>query len=339
MIVLTADAGGTRTRLALHDTEDGADRGALEPEVVEALPSNSAPRLEEIVRGFLERHAVAGRIEAACIGVPGPVVEGSVRATNLPWVVDEKAFGEDLGISKVRLVNDHAATAAALPLLTAEDLITLHPGRPERERQVFAILAPGTGLGQAYSLRGGDGRHHPFPSEGGHVEFAPKDALELDLWQYLRVKLRKRVSIERVLSGPGIMNIYSFLRDRSHGDEPTALRDEIAAANDPAAVVSGHGLSGTHAICSMALDIFARVLGSQAGDVALTYLSTGGVFLGGGIPPKVAPKLRSGGTVEAFLRKGRLSPLVEMTPLHIITNDRAALLGAASIAVTLADRC
>jgi glucokinase len=235
----------------------------------------------------------------------------------------------------VRLVNDHAATAAALPLLKSEDLITLHPGREERERRVFAVLAPGTGLGQAYSVRDADGRFHAFPSEGGHVEFAPKDALEFDLLKYLQEKLHKRVSIERVLSGPGIMNIYSFLRDRSRCEEPEALRAEIAAAPTPAAVVSGHGLSGKYSICSMALDIFARLLGSQAGDVVLTYLSTGGLFLGGGIPPKVAAKLQEGGTVEAFLKKGRLSPLVEMTPLHVIKNDRAAMLGAAAIAASL----
>lgn len=335
MTILTADAGGTRTRLALHDTSGKTDRRSLEPVCVDVLPSASAPTLEEIVRNFLARHPVADRLEAACIGVPGPVLAGSVRATNLPWVIDENVFGEKLGIPKVRLVNDHAATAAALPLLTPNDLITLHPGREDRERRVFAILAPGTGLGQAYSILGTDGCHHPFPSEGGHVEFAPKDEIEFELLNYLKNKLRKRVSIERVLSGPGILNIYSFLRDRSYGEEAPALRDEIAAARDPAAVVSGHGLSGRYAICSMALDIFARVLGSQAGDVVLTYLSTGGVFLGGGIPPKVAARLKAGGTVAAYLHKGRLSPLAEMTPLHIIQNDRAALLGAAAIAANL----
>ena len=212
--------------------------------------SRSAASLEAIVREFLERNNAAGRVEAACIGLPGPVVRGTVRATNLPWVIEERAFGENLGIPKVRLVNDHAATAAALPLLKPEDLITLHPGREERERRVFAVLAPGTGLGQAYSVLGADGRHHPFPSEGGHVEFAPKDELEFDLLKYLQEKLRKRVSIERVLSGPGIMNIYSFLRDRSYKEEPEALRAEIAAAPVPAAVVSGHGLSGKYSICS-----------------------------------------------------------------------------------------
>ncbi len=335
MAILTGDAGGTHTRLALHEPQGMTHRRALEPIVMEVLESSSAPALEEIVRGFLERNPIKGRIEAACIGVPGPVWGGAVQATNLPWVITERGLGETLGIPRVRLVNDHAATAAALPLLAPEDLITLHPGRPERERRVFAILAPGTGLGQAYSVLGTDGRHHPFPSEGGHVEFAPKDEIEFELLNYLKNKLRKRVSVERVLSGPGLLNIYSFLRDRAYGNEPEALREEISAAPVPAAVVSEHGLSGRYAICSMALDIFARVLGSQAGDVVLTYLSTGGVFLGGGIPPKVAERLQAGGTVAAYLHKGRLSPLVEMTPLHIIQNDRAALLGAAAIATNL----
>jgi glucokinase len=335
MTILAGDVGGTKTRLVLCERTEPRTRHTLDDRSVAEFDSNSAPSLEEIVREFLGRHNAAGRIEAACIGVPGPVVGGSVRATNLPWVIEEKAFGEKLGIKKVRLVNDHAATAAALPLLEPEDLITLHPGREDREHRVFAILAPGTGLGQAYSVLGADGRHHPFPSEGGHVEFAPKDELEFDLLKYLQEKLRKRVSIERVLSGPGIMNIYTFLRDRSYCDEPEPLRTEIAAAPTPAAVVTDHGLKGTHPICVQTLGIFARLLGSQAGDVVLTYLSTGGLFLGGGIPSKVAAKLQEGGTVEAYLRKGRLSPLVEMTPLHIIKNNRAAMLGAAAIAASL----
>jgi len=335
MTILAGDAGGTKTRLALYERTGPSNRHGLEHRSAADFGSRSAASLEQIVLEFLERNDAAGRIEAACIGLPGPVVGGSVRATNLPWVIEESAFGANLGIPKVRLVNDHAATASAVPLLGPEDLIVLHPGREGRERRVFAVLAPGTGLGQAYSVLGADGRHHPFASEGGHVEFAPKDKLEFDLLNYLKEKLQKRVSIERVLSGPGIMNIYSFLRDRSYSEAPEALRAEIAAAPIPAAVVSGHGLSGKYPICSMALDIFARLLGSQAGDVVLTYLSTGGLFLGGGIPPKVAAKLQEGGTVEAYLRKGRLSPLVEMTPLNIIKNDRAALLGAAAIAASL----
>jgi glucokinase len=335
MVILAGDVGGTKTRLAFYERRDAANRQALDRQVMADFDSRSAPSLEAIVRGFLEHNRIAARVEAACIGIPGPVMGGSVRATNLPWVIEEQAFGEALGIRKVRLVNDHAATAAALPLLGANDLMTLHPGREDRERRVFAVLAPGTGLGQAYSVLGTDGRHHPFPSEGGHVEFAPKDELEFDLLKYLRDKLRKRVSIERVLSGPGILNIYSFLRDRSYCEEPEALRTEIAATATPAAVVTEYGLRGTYPICVRSLDLFARLLGSRAGDVVLTYLCTGGLFLAGGIPPKVAGKLMEGGTVEAYLQKGRMSPLVEMTPLHIIKDDRAALLGAAAIAAEL----
>lgn len=335
MTILAGDVGGTHTRLALYEPTAPGNRPAGAPRVMAVFDSASAPSLEQIVQGFLERNQASGRVEAACIGIPGPVVAGTVRATNLPWVLSERAFGEKLGIPKVRLVNDHAATAAALPLLGADEVITLHPGREDRERRVFAVLAPGTGLGQAYLVLGPDGRYHPFPSEGGHVEFAPKDDLEFQLLGYLKAKLGKRVSIERVLSGPGIMNIYSFLRDRSYCEEPEALREEIAAAAAPAAVVTDHGMRATYPICAKALDVFARLLGSQAGDVVLTYLSTGGVFLGGGIPSKVESKLKEGGMVEAYLRKGRLSPLVEMTPLQVIKADRAGLLGAAAIATSL----
>jgi glucokinase len=335
MVILAVDAGGTKTRLALYERRDAANRQPLERRIVTECDSRRAASLQGIVREFLERQQITDRVDAACIGVPGPVVRGTVRATNLPWVIDEQSFGEDLRIGKVRLVNDHAATAAGLPLLEPEDLIMLHPGREDRERRVYAVLAPGTGLGQAYLVLDADGRHHPFPSEGGHVEFAPKDEIEFDLLKYLKDKLRRRVSIERVLSGPGILNIYSFLRDRSHCEEPEDLRAEIAAAPTPAAVVTEHGMRGTHSICVRTLDLFARLLGSQAGDVVLTYLSTGGLFLSGGIPPKIAVKLQEGGTVEAYLRKGRISPLVEMTPLQVIRDDRVALLGAAVIAADL----
>jgi glucokinase len=335
MTILAGDVGGTKTRLALYEPSAPGERAAREPLVMAIVSSTSAPSLEQIVQGFLEHNQAVGRIEAACIGIPGPVVHGTVRATNLPWMLAERTFGEKLEIAKVRLVNDHAATAAALPVLGADDVITLHPGREDRERRVFAVLAPGTGLGQAYLVLGSDGRYHPFPSEGGHVEFAPKDELEFQLLGYLKTKLGKRVSIERVLSGPGIMNIYSFLRDRSYGEETEMLREEIAAAATPAAVVTDHGMAGTYRICEKALDVFARLLGSQAGDVVLTYLSTGGLFLGGGIPPKIEAKLKEGGTVEAYLRKGRLSPLVEMTPLQVIKDDRVGLLGAAAIAAGL----
>jgi glucokinase len=331
MAILAGDVGGTNTRLAIYARAgDG-----FEPRRMAVFPSRAFPTLDAIVRAFLAAGEPRPPVEAACLGVPGPVVDGIVRATNLPWVLEEGALSAALALPKLTLVNDHVATAAALPLLGSDGLITLHPGLPQRAREVFAVVAPGTGLGQAYLVRGADGRYRPMPSEGGHTEFAPRDEIEFDLLTYLQARLRKRVSVERVLSGPGLMNIYAFLRERRHLDEPDGLRGEIAAAAAPAAVVSEHGLSGRHPICVRTLDLFARLLGSQAGDVVLTYLSTGGLFLGGGIPAKVAVKLQEGGTVEAYLNKGRLSPVVAMTPLYVIRDECAALLGAAAIAAAL----
>ncbi len=335
MIILAGDAGGTKTRLALYRMTGPQHRPDLECLAVTDFESGSAPSLEVIVREFLERHDRMGGIKAACMGVPGPIVQGTVRATNLPWQIEEDAFAGNLGIPRFRLVNDHVATAAAIPLLRPEDTEALHPGLDDRESRIFALLAPGTGLGQAYLLLDEHGRCQPFPSEGGHVEFAPRDELEFDLLKYLLDKFRTRVSVERVLSGPGLVNIYSFLRDQSHCEVPDSLREEMATARQPAAVVSAHGMTGRFPICVRALDIFAGLLGSRAGDIVLTYLSTGGLYLGGGIPPKIIGKLREGRTVEAYLRKGRLSPLVESTPMRVIMNERAALLGAALIAAGL----
>jgi len=331
MSLLAGDVGGTKTRLAIYDRAGDA----FELRHMAVYESSASPTLETVVQAFLGEHPPAQPIEAACFGIPGPVVRGLVRTTNLPWVLEERSLAANLNVPKIRPVNDLAATAAALPLLGPADLITLHPGLQEREREVYAVVAPGTGLGQAFLIRGAGGRYHSFPTEGGHVEFAPKDELEFDLLTYLQSRLRKRVSVERVLSGPGILNIYAFFRERRNLEEPEALREEIASAPAPAAVVSEHGLKGTHDICVQALDLFARLLGSHAGDAVLTYLSTGGMFLGGGIPPKLAAKLQEGGTVAAYLHKGRLSPMVAMTPLHVIRDDRAALLGAASIAAAL----
>jgi glucokinase len=332
MNILAGDAGGTNTRLALYEWTPPRGRNSLKCRSVSVFDSRSAPSLAEIVRRFLDQHVSTGRIEAACIGLPGPIVAGTVRATNLPWLIVEKELAGNLGISRFRLVNDHVATAAAIPLLGPDDTAVLHPGLEDREKRVFALLAPGTGLGQAYLWVDEQDCIHPFPSEGGHVEFAPRDALEFDLLNYLLDKFRSRVSIERVLCGPGLVNIYSFLRDRRYHEEPDSLRNEIAASRHPAAIISAYGMSGRFPICVRALDIFAGLLGSRAGDVVLTYLCTGGMYFGGGMPPKILGKLREGGVVDAYLRKGRLSPLVESTPLRVILDDRAALLGAASIA-------
>ena len=231
-------------------------------------------------------------------------------------------------------MNDLSSTIAAVPSFLPEDLVTLHPGHTDREKHVFAILAPGTGLGQAYMPVTDEGTYYPLPSEGGHVEFAPKTDLEFDLLKYMQRKLKKRVSIERVLCGPGLVNIYNFLKDLGYNDEPPELKEEIST-HDAAAVIATTGIEGSYEICVKALDMFATLLGSQAGDLVLSYLATGGLYLGGGIPPKILPKLQEGGVVEAYLKKGRLSPLVEATPLYVIKDDHAALLGAATMASRL----
>ena len=229
MSLLAGDVGGTKTRLAIYDRAGDA----FELRHMAVYESSASPTLETVVQAFLGEHPPAQPIEAACFGIPGPVVRGLVRTTNLPWVLEERSLAANLNVPKIRLVNDLAATAAALPLLGPADLITLHPGLQEREREVYAVVAPGTGLGQAFLIRGADGRYHPFPTEGGHVEFAPKDELEFDLLTYLQSRLRKRVSVERVLSGPGILNIYAFFRERRNLEEPEALREEIASRTGP----------------------------------------------------------------------------------------------------------
>jgi len=326
-MILAGDVGGTKTRLALYEIESGKPKRLL----VEKFESKGAKSLEDIVAQFLSAQKVEGKVKSACLGIPGPVVKGTVQLTNLPWFINEKKMSEQLKIPTVKLVNDLVATIAAVPSFTQDDLVTLHPGKPDREKSAYAILAPGTGLGQGFMVMTEDGKLHPYASEGGHVEFAPKSDLEFDLLKYMQRKLKKRVSIERVLCGPGIVNIYSFLKDLGYNDEPPELKEEIAVA-DAAAVIARTGIAGEFEICVKALDMFSTLLGSQAGDVVLSFLATGGMYLGGGIPPKILPKLQDGGLVEAYLKKGRMSPLVDSTPLYVIKDDHAALLGGATIA-------
>jgi glucokinase len=335
MLILAGDVGGTKTRLGIYDYSGNAQ---FKRTVVERFESTATASFEEIALTFLKKNGLAGKdIAACCFGVPGPVVNGTVKLTNLPWVLDEKKIASTLGIAKTFLANDLEATISAAPTFCPEDLVVLHPGKEDRNKNVFAILAPGTGLGQGYLIKTRDNRYHAFPSEGGHVEFAPKTELEFDLLKHMQRKLKKRVSIERVLCGPGLVNIYTFLRDHGYNDEPPELKQELSA-KDAAAAIAKSGLAGEYEICVKALDMFASLLGSQAGDVVLSYLSTGGMYLGGGIPPKILPKLLEGGLVEAYLKKGRLSPLVEATPLYVIKDDHAALLGAATLAASLIEK-
>lgn len=326
-MILACDVGGTKVRLAIYSYQDNT----FQRHETETYSSRNYSSLEEIVKLFLEKHQFP--IESACFGVPGPVVGGSAQPTNLPWEIFEKQLVKSLGISKVKLVNDLAATTAAIPYFSTEDLMVLHPGHSEEaEEKIFAILAPGTGLGQGFLVVNSSGQH-VLASEGGHTDFAPSNDLEIELFNYLKNKFG-HVSYERILSGPGLINIYNFLEDENYAGEPEELAQRFQK-EDPAAVISKAGQSAEFEICVKALDIFISILGAQAGNLVLTLLATSGVYLGGGIPPKICEKLKDGTTVKSYLNKGRLSYFVEKVPLYVIRDDYAALLGAASIAAKL----
>ena len=326
-MILTCDVGGTKVRLALYSHENNS----FQRHETETYSSQNYSSLDEIVKLFLEKHQV--KIKDACFGVPGPVVNGSVQTTNLPWKISEEQLSKNLEIRQVKLVNDLCTTTAAIPHLSKDDLIVLHPGQPPKgEEKKFAMLAPGTGLGQGFLVINSNGKH-VLASEGGHVDFAPCNNLEIELFNYLKNEFG-HVSYERILSGPGLVNIYNFLKDTSHADEPKELAERFQK-EDQAAIISTTGQAGEFEICVKALDIFVSILGAQAGNLVLTLLTTSGVYLGGGIPPKIHKKLMEGATVASYLNKGRLSYLVEKTPLYIVRDDYAALLGAASIAAEL----
>jgi glucokinase len=257
-------------------------------------------------------------------------VRGRSDATNLSWVVDARELESALHISPVILINDLVATAAGLRDLPEQDLTTLFAGKPH-ERGTRAVLAPGTGLGQAALVWDGKA-YHPLPSEGGHADFAPRNETEIDLLRYLLEK-QPRVSYEHVLAGPGISRLYGFLRDTGRAEEPGWLAEELDRATDKNAAISEAGLEGRADICGRTLDLWATMLGAEAGNLALRDLSVGGVFLGGGIVVKLIDKLKDGSFLEAYVAKGRLRGLVEKIPVAVVMNDRAALLGAARIAL------
>ena len=322
-MVLGGDIGGTNTRLAFFDGTP--DR--LTAVAIEIFPSREHKCLEEIVKKFVAAHNQAPR--AACFGIAGAVRDGVVETTNLPWRVSAKQISEELGIQDVSLINDLEANAHGIALLEASDFVSLNAGIsiPGGNR---ALIAAGTGLGEAGLLAEANGSYRPFPSEGGHVDFAPRNELEMELLRYLMGRF-EHVSYERVLSGPGLHNIYEFLRDTGRGEEPAWLADAIAHG-DPSAAIAKSGLEGTSDLGVQALDIFVSIYGAEAGNLALKVVATGGTFVGGGIAPKIIRKLNGPAFLNAFQAKGRISPLLKDIPVRVITNDKTALLGAGRVA-------
>jgi glucokinase len=327
-MILAGDIGGTNTRLALAEAAPAGVRIRVE----KTFPSREWASLEAAVAEFLSLHRA--RITRASFGIAGPVRGGRCEATNLPWVVDAGSVAKQLRLRRVGLINDLVANACGIPALRAKDFVTLNAGSRAAAGNK-AIISAGTGLGEAGILW--DGRkYRPFASEGGHTDFAPRTHLEMELLTYL-MKRHGRVSCERIVSGPGLVNVYRFFRDRGKGKEPAWLAEELRVG-DQAAAISRRALDGKSPLCVQALDLFVSVYGAEAGNLALKVMATGGVYLGGGIAPKILPKLQEPGFVNAFTAKGRLRPLLQEIPVRVITNTKTALLGAARhAALGLAD--
>jgi len=321
-MLLAGDIGGTKTNLAVYSP----DAGPRAPLAEATFPSGRYANLEALVRDFLGGVDLA--VDRASFGVAGPVVGGRATITNLPWVIDEAQLESELGLSAVRLLNDLEAIAYAVPWLEPGDVHTLNEGQPAPGGSM-AIVAPGTGLGEAYLTWDGT-RYRAYASEGGHSDFAPTTPLEVELLRYLLPRF-DHVSYERVCSGLGVPNIYAYLKDSGYAEEPAWLAEQLAAADDPTPVIVKAGLDEGRRcrLCQATLDTFVSILGAEAGNMALKVLATGGVYLGGGIPPRILPALKGERFMDAFRRKGRLSKLMVRIPVHVILNPQVALLGAA----------
>jgi glucokinase len=322
-MILAGDIGGTNARLAVFDVLDG-HFSLISASV---FPSREYTSLDEIVSKFVRTANV--HPDAACFGVAGPVRNGRVEASNLPWIIESKRLAEELDIKKALLINDLEANAWGIAFLDPADLVSLNQvkGIPVGNQ---AVISAGTGLGEAGMYWDGT-KHHVFACEGGHADFAPRNELETELLRYLRVRFG-HVSYERIVSGPGLVNVFNFLRDTGRGVEPKWLADEMLHS-DPAAAISRAAIDGKCGLSEQAIDLFVSIYGAEAGNLALKIMATGGIYLGGGIAPKMLPKLAGPLFMEGFLSKGRMQHLLEAIPVRVITNDKVALLGAARFAV------
>jgi glucokinase len=343
MTVLAGDIGGTNSRLAIFEavpSKPNDPHPVMAPVFERIYPSAAYPSLDVIAEGFLAEAAAeigaSARVTSACFGIAGPIENNMCRATNLPWVVDGRALSVRLSIARVVLVNDFYAAALGVTAVGPEQLAGLG-GDPPVSHGPIAVLGAGTGLGQAFLLwSAADNQYQVIPSEGGHVDLAARTPLEMGLVQFLTVKYG-RVSCERVLSGRGLVDVFTFL-----SEEPACkrlIRAETINAlatrgpgHDPAATISQRGMAGADPICEMALGIFASVLGAVAGNLGLMMLATGGVFVAGGIAPRILSFLQRSGFREAFDRKGRLHTMVERLPAYVVTHPQPGLLGAAAVA-------
>jgi glucokinase len=321
-MILAGDIGGTNARLAYFQSQNGHLNLVSE----QVFPSREHDEFGEIVGKFL--HDSGARPEAACFGIAGPVRNGRVETSNLPWIIEQARLADQFHLPSTLLINDLEAIAWGIGALGDADLVTLNRGSGSA-RGNQAVVAPGTGLGEAGLFWDGN-RHHVFACEGGHADFAPRDELQIKLLQYLTARFG-HVSYERILSGPGLVNTYEFLRDSGCAKESSALGDAMKKG-DPAAAISRAALNGSDALASKALDLFVSVYGAEASNLALKAMSTGGLFLAGGISPKILAKLKEPTFMRSFLEKGRMRALVEAMPVQVVINEKVGLLGAARCA-------
>jgi glucokinase len=320
-MILAGDVGGTKVHLALYDFTNGSLQHTRDGR----FPAKDYSGLEEIVKEFLG----GDEVTSACFGVPGPVRDGRLRLTNLPWTLDSRELSHNLKIQHVFLINDLEANGYGVAELKADQIYTLSEGDASQIGN-RALIAAGTGLGEGILAWNGK-IHIPMPSEGGHTDYGPRNEDEIDLLRFLKQKYNGRVSYERVVAGMGITNIYDFLRDVRGMEEPAWLRDRIAS-EDPNAVITELALSAKSELCEKTLDMYVSAYGAEAGNLALKILSVGGLYLGGGIAPRILEKLKDGTFMRSFTDKGRLSQLLINMPVRVILESRAALLGAAAYA-------
>jgi glucokinase len=323
-IILSGDIGGTKTALGLFN----ASAGPRKPLIEATFPSASYKSLEEIVKAFLTQLGAGSNVPVACFGVAGPVQGDKAKITNLPWAVDAKVFCRELGFSSVRLMNDLEAVANAVPILEPTDLYNLND-RQASAGGTIGVLAPGTGLGEAFLAWDGE-TYRAYPSEGGHCSFAPRNSQEVELLRFL-LERYEHVSYERVCSGRGMPNLYAFFREKEGMTEQSHVVEQLAKAGDPTPVIvrAAMDTENPSPLCVRVLETFASILGAEAGNLALKVMATGGIYLGGGILPRILPVLQTGNFMQTFQHKGRFGAMVGQIPVYVILNAKAALLGAA----------
>jgi len=318
-LILAGDIGGTKTSLGFFELESGVFRTKR----ISSYPSEDYRDFKSVLKEFTKGHNAD--LQGACFGIAGPINHGICRATNLPWIVDQSALKRVLKSKDVFLINDMEATAYGIQALPKKAFAVLNPGDREPKGNI-AVLAAGTGLGEGMLIWDGK-RYRAVASEGGHADFAPCNKIELDLCRYLFGKFG-HTSYERVLSGPGLMNIYEFLKEKDAMPEPAWLKKELIQ-DDSGSVITQNALKGQNKLCEKTMDLFCAIYGAETGNLALKFLARGGVYLGGGIAPKIIHKLQDGVFKKAYLNKGRFSELLSKIPVYVILEEKTALYGAA----------